>query len=80
MTESAFGSQQWLLEFLDISSSQFHRKKDALEAEGLPKPDPILRKYLKADVRAWVESRRTVRDPGKVEESTTATGVNFDAL
>lgn len=80
MTESAFGSQQWLLEFLDISSSQFHRKKDALEAEGLPKPDPILRKYLKADVRAWVESRRRIRDPGKVEDGPRDGGINYDAL
>lgn len=80
MTESAYGPQQWLLEFLNISSSQFQRKRSALEAEGLPKPDPILGQYLKADVRAWVESRRRVRDPGKVVESSTATGVNYDAL
>jgi len=80
MTDSAYGNLSWLHEYLDLSRSQFQRKRRALEAEGFPKPDPILGKYLKADVRAWVESRRTVRDPGKVEESTTTMKVNDDAL
>lgn len=77
MTEIAYVQQQWVVEYLGLSPSNFQRRRKALEAEGLPKPDPLLGKYLKADVIAWVENRRTVRDPGKVEESTTNVGINF---
>lgn len=38
-------------------------RKTVLEADGFPKRDPVVRnQYVAADVRAWIENRRQVRE------------------
>lgn len=67
-------------EMIGISPSTFHKARPALEAEGFPAPDPVLRRYMRADVEAWIQSRRRVRDPDTVDPEGAPVKINWDAL
>lgn len=70
-----------LPEHLGMSTSSFYRKLPQLEAEGFPKPDPLLGAYLRADIDAWLKSRRQIRDDSvTVTLPATKKGVRYDQL
>ena len=75
--DSAFIPHNEVAKRLGISPTTFYDKRDALEAEGFPRPDPVLRRYLREDVEAWIKGRRRVPDPDgvKIED-----GIDFSAL
>lgn len=81
MSDSAYGNIDWITAYLDLPKPTFYNKRHALEAEGLPKKDPILGRWLKADVQAWVESRRTIKNQDMVTvDSHSSRGWNIDDL
>lgn len=64
--QSLYGSILWAATTLGMTEDRFYRKRAELYREGFPMPDPLNnRRYLKADVRAWVMRRRTIPDPEK---------------
>lgn len=69
-----------VVELLGVAPSTFYDRRAALEATGFPKPDPVMRRYLRADVEAWIQSRRRVPDPDSVQMGASDLGINFDAL
>ncbi|MCA1336854.1 hypothetical protein [Pseudooceanicola marinus] len=78
--EAAVGSTRWVSSFLGMSPGAFRNRRQNLEAEGFPRPDPILKLYIKADVKAWIENRRRVTDAAKVFPDAERQRINLDAL
>lgn len=80
--ESAFGSISWAATRLGMSKDIFLKKRDMLEAEGFPEPDPLTTFYLKADVDAWISHRRRIPDAPTIvgPVSRIRSEVNFDAV
>lgn len=80
--ESKAGSIAWVAARLGRSTDWFRTHRDTLEQEGFPKPDQIIGLYLKADVDAWLDSRR--RNQTTIGGTTTISanigGFNVDAL
>lgn len=77
---SAFIPHNAVAERLGISATTFYEKKPALEAEGFPKPDPLLKRYLRDDVEAWIKGRRRVADPDTTSIQGSQVEINWDAL
>jgi predicted DNA-binding transcriptional regulator AlpA len=64
---SAYGSITWTALTLGMTDDRFYRKRGTLEKHGFPKPDTLnKRRYIKADVLAWVERRRTIPNPENI--------------
>lgn len=76
---AAFMRTSDVAEFFGISETTFYQKRPALEAEGFPPPDPVLKRYLREDVEAWIRGRRRVPDPDTVQIEGGA-GIDFSAL
>ena len=76
---AAFLKTMEVADRLGISQSTFYHRRPSLEAEGFPKPDPVMRAYLGEDVEAWLKSRRKVSDPDTVTMGGEVQ-INFDAL
>ena len=76
--QAAFGSERWCASRVGRSIDWFFRNRDQLEAAGFPRRDPVLKLRCKADVDAWIEKRRQVRDT--VGGSQHSQEVNFDAF
>lgn len=79
MTDPAFIPHNLVAERLGIGPTTFYKYRSALEAEGFPRPDPIINRYHREDVEAWIKSRRRVADPDMVQVEGTPE-INFDAL
>ena len=77
--DPAFIPHNAVAERLGISPTTLYDRRPALEAEGFPRPDPIMKRYLRDDVEAWLKSRRRVRDPDMVNVEGSS-GIDFDAL
>lgn len=76
---AAYVPVAWVFHRLGLSESTFYKARPKLEAEGFPTVDPIVRRYLRADVETWIENRRRVqKDRDRVEGS--APEINFGAL
>lgn len=73
----AFYTKSEVAARLGYSASHFGRTRERLEREGFPKVDPLLGRYLKADVEAWIDNRSS--NSGKVDASKSQ-GVNTNAL
>ena len=73
----AYVSVGWTAKRLGLPLSTFYARRPRLEAEGFPKPDALVRKYLRADVEAWLSSRRKVRPDDTVKPVDP---IDFDAL
>lgn len=69
---------QQVAEYLGVSESAFHANRRAWVACGFPAPDAILRRYIKADIDAWLKSRRQIRESDTMVIPTM--GVNYDSL
>ena len=69
---------QQVAEYLGVSESAFHANRRAWVAWGFPEPDAILRRYIKADIDAWLKSRRQIRESDTMVIPTM--GVNYDSL
>lgn len=80
MNGPAFLTTPTVVERLGISQTMFYTRRSALEAEGFPKPDPVLKRYLSEDIEAWLKSRRRVADPDRIKHGGTEHNINFDAL
>ncbi|SLN37004.1 hypothetical protein AQS8620_01336 [Aquimixticola soesokkakensis] len=75
---------------LGMNCSHFRKKKKQLQEEGFPEVDHITKRYVAADVRAWIARRRKVRDPeapprqtisGTIETVPNISGaINYDSL
>lgn len=52
--DSAFGSIDWAATRLGMTKDTFFRKRGHLQKHGFPKPNPILKKYLKSDIEDWI--------------------------
>lgn len=66
---------------LGLSTAAFYKRRSRLEAEGFPKIDDVLGRYLTEDVDAWLKNRRQVRDlSDTVQSLDQKTRINFDAL
>jgi hypothetical protein len=47
----------------NVSLSWLRKNRRDLEADGFPRRDPVVTgRYVAADVRAWIENRRQVRE------------------
>lgn len=57
-----YGSAAWVAACFGKSKSWFLQNRERLEAEGFPRRDPIIGTWIKADVIAFISSRRQVRD------------------
>ncbi|PJE33451.1 hypothetical protein PSM7751_00001 [Pseudooceanicola marinus] len=79
-TEAAVGSTRWVSSFLGMSPEAFRNRRKNLESEGFPRPDPILKLYIKADVKAWIENRRSIAPENLVVSSAKKKNINFGAL
>lgn len=73
--ESSFGSKAWVAARLGMNTETFRRYRPRLMRAGFPEPNPILGTYHKADVDAWIEGRRRLRDVDPDEGE-----INWDAL
>lgn len=75
---SLYGSVEWCALTMGLTKDSFYRKRGEWEKRiGFPKPDPINRLYIKADVEAWIARRRKLADgyslSGNIEASATET-------
>ena len=77
---SAYGSTAWVAQRLGISPRAFRDKRSQLSAEGFPEIDPLMKLYIKADVDAWIEKRRSITDSDKVASGGARPGINLAAL
>jgi hypothetical protein len=74
---SLYGSLKWAALRLGHTVDNFHRRRQKLESEGFPCRDPLTNLYLKADIDAWVESRRRKIS---TETANQLAGVNTNGL
>lgn len=77
---AAFLEHKAVAQRLGISPTTFHEYKPRLEAEGFPKPDPLLKRYLRDDIEAWIKGRRRVADPDTTSIQGSQVEINWDAL
>ena len=75
---SLAGSRAWVLHTIGRAESWFAKNRRHLEQDGFPKPDALLGLWIKADVRAWMEKRRQVKDAQAQKDAKGE--VNTDAL
>ena len=76
--DSMYGSILWAAVSMGMTKDRFFRQRDRLYQEGFPRPDPLTKKYLKADVRAWIARRRQIDDLNDAPKQKNE--VNHDAL
>lgn len=77
MPEPAFLTHEEVATLLCSSPDWLYRNRPKLVKAGFPDRDPLVRKYLRADVEAWINKRRRVKDEAT---QPTAPGINFDAF
>ncbi|QBF32166.1 AlpA family transcriptional regulator [Thalassococcus sp. S3] len=77
---SAFGSRLWVASRLGVSLDTFYRKRESLEEKGFPKPDPLLNLYNKADVDAWNETRRQIKNANGSSSTGSEAGPRLNAV
>ncbi len=75
-TQAAFITAREVAALFGWHPDHFSKKKRDLVKIGFPEPDPVVRKYLRADVEAWIEGRRRIKDGATVGG---ASGINLDA-
>jgi hypothetical protein len=63
---------------LGISYDTFRSRMVAMRRAGFPEMDPIMDRYVTADVEAWIESRRQIKTGDILDVHTQE--VNLDAL
>lgn len=78
MSHPAFVPVSWVRERLGFKPTTFSKVKPRLFAEGFPKPDPLVGRYLRDDVEAWIEGRRTIAPNDS--PARDCADINFDAL
>lgn len=77
---SLFGSKKWVALSLGQSVDAFGKALPALEAEGFPPMDPVIKRWIKADVEAWVNRRRRIKDNAIVATPRPHKEANYDRL
>lgn len=78
---AAYGSDSWIAARFGRSLEWFRKSRTKLEADGFPKPDPLIGFTLKADVDAWLAKRRRVADATPRQDHPDRTrGVNLAKL
>ncbi|MBT9383469.1 hypothetical protein KM176_06335 [Pseudooceanicola sp. CBS1P-1] len=78
--DAACGSTRWVAQFMGMSCDRFRGRRRNLEAEGFPRPDPVLKLYIKADVQAWLARRRRILDADPTSLGLERPSINLDAL
>lgn len=76
----AFASLTWVAKRLGIHPDTFRRHRLLLTKKGFPVPDPLLGRYLVADVEAWIQNQRKILSPGESLAGDPNQEVNHDAL
>ena len=56
--DPAFVPVKWVIGRLGLATTTFYARRAALEAEGFPRPDPLLKRWNREDVEAWIRQRR----------------------
>lgn len=74
--QPAFITARQVAEILGYHPDHFSKKKRDLVKIGFPEPDPVVGRYVRADVEAWIEGRRRVGVGATIAESK----INFDAF
>jgi hypothetical protein len=78
---SEFGSALWAATTLGMSRDGFNQRLPKLQQEGFPKKDLLLKKFIKADVTAWVRARRQNSDTREGPKHTqTENEIQIDGL
>lgn len=78
--DSLYGSIGWAAQTFGMSKDMFFKKRTAMLNEGFPVIDPLTKRYIKADVVAWIDQRRRVGAITVRTEITVNEGVKIDAL
>lgn len=56
------GSVKWVAARIGWTPNRFRQKRETLENDGFPTVDRITNLYVKADVDAWINTRRQLSD------------------
>lgn len=75
--DSLYGSTDWAAHRLGLTKDTFFRKRRELYERDFPAPHPVLGRYLKADVDAWIECQRRIR---VTLSGPQPQGINFDGI
>ena len=78
--QSQYGSTAWVCATLGVSKDKFRSVRPKLLDHGFPDRDPLMNLYIKADIQAWIELRRSIRNQATVESPTTDEEINYDEL
>lgn len=73
--DPAFVPVKWVIGRLGLATTTFYARRPALEEAGFPRPDPLLKRWNREDVEAWIRQRRAI-----VEAAQPSGGVNIDSL
>lgn len=76
--EGAVVSVKWIAARLGKSPSWFDKARPKLEAHGFPKRDGLLGGWIRADIEAWIERRRQIRDTVEVHHASK--GIDYDSI
>ena len=76
MTDSAYAGTLWVCERLGRKPDWFYRNKPKLIENGFPDKDPLTNLWIKADVDAWINARRSIRDTNEAPKPTTGANLN----
>lgn len=79
---SLYGSRAWVARRLGMSVDTFNKRRLDLEAEGFPRQDDLLNRWIKDDVDAWVAGRAQSKNifRVKVSESDSTEGEDLGAF
>ena len=78
---SRYASKQWVASRLGITLDRFNRKRDDLERDGFPLPDPIIKLWLKEAVDEWIDRRNNIRRASAtVPTGNQKQGANLDVI
>jgi predicted DNA-binding transcriptional regulator AlpA len=75
---SAYGSAAWVAARLGRSLGWFRDHRDELATAGFPRPDPITGLWIKSDVDAWIDNRRSFTRSTQPAPSVQTKGVRDD--
>lgn len=73
---TALMTKRQVAEHLGITIHTLRRRLPDMRRAGFPEPDPVMQRYLTADVEAWIASRARIAQHGPTETPE----INYHAL